>query len=168
MVTHLRADRYDDPNWPQVMQGERCRQQGQVDAALQHFNNAIAAFTSVTLLELRVGTFICRGVAHAQLGNTDQAAMDFSEAIRLDPQRGLAYYNRGIARETLGQHALAMADYTDATLMSPQVPDTYIRRGLLLKRQGRTEEARRDFAVVRRMNNSKRTAGIDSSGTNST
>ena len=36
-----------------------------------------------------------RGWSHAEKGDHDQAIADYTEAIRLDPNYGLAYYNRG-------------------------------------------------------------------------
>ena len=43
-----------------------------------------------------------------------EAIQDYDEAIRLNPQFALAYFNRGLAYQELDQHLLATRDYDEA------------------------------------------------------
>jgi len=55
-----------------------------------------------------------RGVAHADLGETDKAIADYTEAIRLKPDDAKAYYNRGVAFEDSGDKSKAEQDFAKA------------------------------------------------------
>jgi tetratricopeptide (TPR) repeat protein len=55
-----------------------------------------------------------RGIAYAKLGNSDQCAADFAQAMGPEPWSALAYYFRAEANRTLGRLEDAVADYTEA------------------------------------------------------
>ena len=44
----------------------------------------------------------------------DRAIEDYDEAIRLNPEMGLAYYNRALALVYLGKDSKALQDYQTA------------------------------------------------------
>ncbi len=48
------------------------------------------------------------------MGDVQLAIEDFDEAIRLDPQYALAYFNRGLAYNAIGDVARANADFDRA------------------------------------------------------
>ena len=54
------------------------------------------------------------GSAYANKGQYDRAIADFDEAIKLDPEYALSFYNRGCAYAMKGQHDRAIADYDEA------------------------------------------------------
>lgn len=55
-----------------------------------------------------------RAYAYAKLGGHELAVQDLTEAIRLDPQNGDAYYNRGIAYQHLGMTEESESDFEKA------------------------------------------------------
>jgi tetratricopeptide (TPR) repeat protein len=59
----------------------------------------------------------------------DSAIADFSRAVDLDPQYGLAYRQRGIAYQTKGDDDQAIGDYTRAIGFFPSDPLLYRYRG---------------------------------------
>ena len=48
------------------------------------------------------------------LGQYERAIIDYSEAIRLNPQDSIAYYNRGLAYHHLEQDEQAIKDFDEA------------------------------------------------------
>ena len=52
-----------------------------------------------------------RGLARAGNGDLDGAILDFSAALRLDPELPEAHYLRALAEESQGNYAAAMDDY---------------------------------------------------------
>ena len=153
-MTPLNHKSFDDPTWPIVVDGESMRREGNVQSALRVFNSAVAKFTEFTLDSVQVETYICRGVANAQIGNENEAIADFTTAIQIDANRALAYFNRSCARERLGQYDLAIDDLDRVIKLQPDYAEVYVNRGRLRKRLGQLDDARQDFATVRRINNS--------------
>ena len=61
-------------------------------------------------------------------GNLQEAIVEYDQAIRLDPQLALAYYNRGVAYHYLGQPKQAIEDYAEALRLDPQHASAYANR----------------------------------------
>ena len=57
------------------------------------------------------------------------AILDYDEAIRLDPNDALAYYNRGYDKGELRRYAAAIADYDEAIRLDPNDAHAYFNRG---------------------------------------
>ena len=53
-------------------------------------------------------------MAYRLLGQYQRAIQDYDEAIRLDPQNAIAYYNRGFTYNNLGQSKEAERDIAKA------------------------------------------------------
>jgi tetratricopeptide (TPR) repeat protein len=51
-----------------------------------------------------------RDIAHSGKEDYDMAVSDYNEAIRLDSDYAVAYYNRGVAYRNQGKNAKAQAD----------------------------------------------------------
>jgi tetratricopeptide (TPR) repeat protein len=66
-----------------------------------------------------------------EAGNVDEAIVDYTEAIRLNPHYAIAYNNRGVARYRNAKGDLdgAIADYTEALRLNPRLAHTYQNRG---------------------------------------
>ena len=72
-----------------------------------------------------------RGVAFLKLWRFRDAIEGLSEALRLNPRDGLAFYRRGLAYGGVGRHDQAGCDYArarklDATIGMP-IPDPILR-----------------------------------------
>ena len=62
-------------------------------------------------------------VGHRSSRGEATTIADYNEAIRLNPQYALAYYNRGLARENKNQLQQALSDFKTAADLSPSDPD---------------------------------------------
>lgn len=77
-------------------------------------------------------------------GGLQQAIEGYNEAIRLNPQYSVVYYNRGVAYYDLGRYERAIEDYGEAVRLNPQLAEPYAGRALAYIYLGRDAEADRD------------------------
>ncbi|NMG09484.1 tetratricopeptide repeat-containing serine protease family protein [Brasilonema sp. UFV-L1] len=84
--------------------------------------------------------------------NYKGAIADLSEAIRLNPNYALAYYNRGNVRRELGDKQAAIADYNQALRINPNYTDAYYGRGYVRSDLGDKQGAIADYNQALRIN----------------
>src|SRR4051812_46004497 len=72
----------------------------------------------------------------AALGHLDRAIADFTEAIRLDPNRSSSYQARGYAFARKSMLDEAYADFTRAASASPGDANPYYNRAVLWRNKG--------------------------------
>jgi tetratricopeptide (TPR) repeat protein len=93
-----------------------------------------------------------RGTVRYTLVDKKGAIADYSEAIRINPNSALSYYNRGIARSDLGDKKGAIADFDQAIRLNPNFADIYNNRGIARAALGDKKGAIADFDQVIRLN----------------
>jgi serine/threonine protein kinase len=64
----------------------------------------------------------------------DEALVAFEQAIRLDPNDALAYYNKGVALNELKRYEEALAAFEQAIRLDPNENTTYTNKGAALTR----------------------------------
>lgn len=74
--------------------------------------------------------YLDRGLAKQHKGDLEGAILDFSEAIKLDPQFSNAYSNRGNSKKRKGDFEGAILDHDEAIKFDPQNTYAYTNRGL--------------------------------------
>jgi tetratricopeptide (TPR) repeat protein len=79
------------------------------------------------------------------VGQPRRAVADLTEAIRINPEDGIAWYWRGVAYQTLMQVDTAMADYSRSLQLSPDLSLAYSARGGLWKDKGDLPRAINDL-----------------------
>jgi len=89
------------------------------------------------------------GLADEKLGNRARAALEYGEAIILDPGDVDSYLNRGLIYLDFGQLAEAESDFTRAHELRPKDPWAIADRGLTYAWRNDRVRAERDFAAVR-------------------
>src|SRR4051794_9605508 len=94
--------------------------------------------------------YVFRGKAQAQRNEIKAAILDFSSALKVDPQATDALYNRGAAYALMGQTKSALADFAHLLDLAPNDPDTLFYRALIYVNQGKTEAALKDLSSVLR------------------
>ena len=91
-------------------------------------------------------SYFYRAVCHQALENYDEAMMDYTESIRLNPKMTDAYYNRAniiLTRKDIENPKLenALKDLTKALELDPDFVDALYAMGALKKKLGEYEEA---------------------------
>jgi tetratricopeptide (TPR) repeat protein len=103
---------------------------------------AANAAPAVTGKELTAQEWFERGF---NTSDHDEELRFFSEAIRLKPDYGLAFYNRGWARQAKGDLEGALKDYNEAIRLKPDYADAFHNRGIVRKDKGDLEGALKDY-----------------------
>ncbi|HMF16988.1 MAG TPA: tetratricopeptide repeat protein [Gemmataceae bacterium] len=118
----------------------------------------IAEYTEAIWLEPKdANGYYKRGVRYEELGESDKAIADFTEAIELKEQR--AYVNRAASYKKKKDYDKAIADYTmtiafydkhgsdlsDALLRAGASAGAYFDRGICYEEKGDAEKAQADF-----------------------
>ena len=86
-----------------------------------------------------------RAASARRLKQYGPSIADLTEAIRLEPTRGLNYFYRGFDRYVLKQYDLALEDYNESIRLLPS-RSAYFNRGLVRYATGEYEIAILDFA----------------------
>jgi len=90
---------------------------------------------------------LTRGSARADIGQHEEAIVEYDEAIRLSGGiDGVAYHNRGASCLSLGRYEEAIADYDAAIRVDAMDAAAYAMRGFAKAELGRTEEAIADYS----------------------
>ena len=71
-----------------------------------------------------------RGVARSQLGDYQNAIIDYTKALEINPEWAEVLYHRGFASYKLQDYRSADLDYTKALLLDPYLVEVYYYRGL--------------------------------------
>src|SRR5687767_4643665 len=74
--------------------------------------------------------FFSRGVQQYKNKQYQEAIVNFSEAIRLNPNAPEPWFNRGQANFYTGNMESAIADYSQALRLKPTATDALFQRGL--------------------------------------
>jgi TonB family protein len=121
-------------------------QTGNAHFLAQRYTEAIAAYTQAIETAPRdARAYKHRGLAHAKLGNVQQAYEDLNKAIALDPQDAIAYNQRGIASFAAGNAQAALKDFNKTIELQPQLAEAYNNRGIIARTLGDYRQASKDF-----------------------
>lgn len=86
------------------------------------------------------------GVIYGSKGELENAHLLLTEAIKINPQKGSAYYNRALINDKLNRKDEAISDYNMALIYRPQKAFEIINnRSNLLLETGRFKEAAADY-----------------------
>jgi lipoprotein NlpI len=101
--------------------------------------------SSRTTEQGRAAAFTNRGHAYQAKGQLDQAIQDYTQALRLGPDKGQIRLNRGVAYLKRGQDDKALEDFNEVLRLAPEDSVALYHRGLLAWRRGEIERAHRDY-----------------------
>ncbi|MEB3151352.1 MAG: tetratricopeptide repeat-containing serine protease family protein, partial [Sphaerospermopsis sp.] len=112
-------------------------------------NTFIRLSTGVTAkpptVRLNVDDYFALGLDKQNKGDNRGAIVAYTEAIKINPNDALAYYNRGIARDDLGDKQGAIDDYNQAIKINPNYANAYNNRGIVRNDLGDKQGAIDDF-----------------------
>ncbi|KAJ7344968.1 hypothetical protein JRQ81_000918 [Phrynocephalus forsythii] len=115
-----------------------CLQMGDTFAAFQDTNAALKIITSAELLTNR-------GVINQFMGYLNCAMKDYQQAINIDPNYALAYYNAANIYFLNKQFSQANNYYTKALTLDPKNESAFLNRAITNTLLKKFEEAKEDF-----------------------
>ncbi len=86
-----------------------------------------------------------RAINHVYAKEYEQAIVNFTKVIELNPNDSLAYFDRGMAKEYNNDLKGAIEDYTLQLKIDPNMVDCYFLRGIDERRLNETKKAEADF-----------------------
>ena len=123
-------------------EGYAAEQREDHDAAIEKLSQALKhKLTKNDLAE----AYSSRGAAYRSKEKFEEAARDFSEAIRLYPNWAYAYFERGWTYQLKGDPDKAIPDYQEAIRYDSNYGWAYYDRGLLYLRRQQWDSAIADF-----------------------
>ncbi|MFO0889739.1 MAG: tetratricopeptide repeat protein [Isosphaeraceae bacterium] len=85
---------------------------------------------------------------HLVQGDLDSAMAEVTQALKISPYLGEAYFQRGCIHEAKGEMDAALADFDQALACDPQHAISYLHRGRLRTTRGDLDGALADFDQV--------------------
>ena len=93
---------------------------------------------------LDVDAYFTRAYAENELGNYEDAILDYSKVLFMSPKYSAAFNNRGYAYDLLGLEEMAIVDYTRALLTDPDYSLALLNRAYAYSDMGDYENALAD------------------------
>jgi tetratricopeptide (TPR) repeat protein len=121
-------------------------------AQLAYWQNSLMLWQRT--VDVTTDNYRARNSLGAQLGNQgrpSEAIVQFTEALRLAPDRGEAFHiqhNLGRALADLGRFEEAIPHYREALRLKPDYPEAHNNLGLALGRTGHPEEALAEYRLA--------------------
>jgi len=112
---------------------------------LHQFKTSIDDYTKALAIKPYASIYYDRGVSWLKLGEFEQAIMDFTSAIDMNPSHSDAYNNRGFAYDAIRDYEKAIVDYSKAIEIKADAPNYYSNRGMSWKAKGDINNALKDF-----------------------
>ncbi|OFX37531.1 MAG: hypothetical protein A2X08_15235 [Bacteroidetes bacterium GWA2_32_17] len=92
------------------------------------------------------------GIDNFDKGNFNEAELNFTQVINMEPKSTTAYYTRGIIYGELNQYEKAISDFTEAIKINPTNADMYNARGLAYILLKEYDKAKSDFTEAIKIN----------------
>jgi tetratricopeptide (TPR) repeat protein len=101
----------------------------QSSEATEDYNVVVEACTALLDVDpMNSDAYFSRAYAQNELGNYEEAIIDYSKVLFIYPKDEYAFNNRGFAYAQLGQFEEAVVDYTRALLVNPSYTLALINR----------------------------------------
>jgi tetratricopeptide (TPR) repeat protein len=147
--SHALADLLDPDGYaPEEVDPDALLEVGLGYLAIEEYESAIDAFARVAWFApespAAVEAWVNRGVAHAQLGEYDEAAGAHREALSLDPDPGVAAVaetNLAYALWESGDSSNPLEHAERAVELDPRLADAWYNLGVLYNERGLSEDA---------------------------
>jgi Flp pilus assembly protein TadD len=142
IATFSRAIELDPRNWHAWFNRARAYfDKGNYDGVIADSTKAIELGNNLNLAY----AYGLRGTGWAAKGDLEQALVDHTQAIKLDPYNALAYNNRANDRLQMGNWKGALADCNQSIALDPTSPLPYSNRGYVHAYTGNHAQAITDW-----------------------
>lgn len=125
-------------------------------SAMQNYNIAIEKDSINHQPDKKISgeIFVNRGVAYAVAGNAQQAVIDLTKGLELNPTNLNGYLNRGLLYYNTNQFELSLKDRDAYIQLNPENADMYYERGICKINLEKNTEAIPDFDKAIALNSS--------------
>lgn len=117
-------------------------QLGDWDKSIEYIDQAIAVDSTFA------GYRLTKANNEYSAGRVDEAIVDISKYIAMEPGDSEGYFRRGWFKEHNGDEDGAISDYSESISLDYKNAFTYQARGVLYKKAGKMDEANADFERV--------------------
>ena len=128
--------------WDYWRQGNKYRNSGNYQSAIESFSNAIDMQSDIASF------YNNRGFTYDDMGEYKKALSDYNKAIELKPDYKTAYNNRGRTYDKMGEYEKALSDYNRAIELNPDDETAYNNRGYVYVELGEYEKALSDLNIA--------------------
>ena len=118
---------------------------GRTPAAQQYFRRALNA-PNLGPDDLNAIGMLCY-----DKGWFNEAATNFTVALRLEPANATTHYNLGLTLTKLQRHSEAEQQYSEAARLNPSLAEAHLWLGCELGNRGKLDEATEEFATAVRL-----------------
>ena len=172
------ADTYQIRGVFKSLLGQSKAKQGEVQEARQHYQEAIEdyqeavkRYKNATKQNSEYIVFAYRNLGSTKhfLGKSfesesglenieyahnlyEEAIVDYTKAVKLNPNDGTAYSNRGVAKADIEDYDGAIADLSKAVELKPDSATAYYERGRVYQKTGQQKKAEVDFKKAKELN----------------
>ena len=136
-VLYVTSARSEDPEY--CYTGLEAHESGNYELAINSYTRCID-LGDLTVSNLAAAYFN-RANGYYDIGDFDQAILDYDDVIRLDLSAADAYTNRGLAYIKIDNHRQAIREFDMAISADPGFFPAYHNRCLALALMGRSKEA---------------------------
>lgn len=116
------------------------------------FKGALEVFDELAEIEPMYEVFHNRGSIYFKMNNYENAILDYTKAIQLDPNLPEAYLGLGIVYTRLGQYEKAEYHYSKVIQVEPANENAYTNRGFARMKLQNFSGALEDFNQSLRLN----------------
>jgi len=125
---------------------------GLIETKLKNFSGAMEYFDSAISINPKdPDYFINRGMAYLQVGDSLNAAVDFEQALTLNPESSLARHNLAVLKKSAATDKETEILLTEAIEKNPNLPYSYAERAGLRMKAGNYKGAFDDYTEAIRL-----------------
>ncbi len=129
---------------------DACRRTPRLESRLLACTEVIESAAATQ--EQKAMAFRYRAEARMAAGALNEAIIDFTEAIALNPASATIFAGRGQARLLAGELDFALADYSEAIRLAPSSASAWLERGHVNLTKGNVDAAIADLTEAIRLN----------------
>lgn len=118
-----------------IQKAEQCKQENNIDAALQHYRNALALTPDDFIM-----TFNMANELYNQ-GHHEEAIEYYDRAAHLNPRVEQIYFNRGVVLTQMNKHEEAANSFMQALNTKPNYIKAYVHAGHAFEQCNKHDEA---------------------------